>query len=62
MSGTLTGTKTTKNGKRVTRTPGICELLGLASFTPHNLRRTAATMCGELGLSDTHLAFASIIK
>jgi integrase len=41
----------TKNGKRVTRTPGICELLGLAPFTPHDLRRTAATMCGNLRLS-----------
>jgi integrase len=56
MSGALTGTKTTKNGKRVTRTPGICELLGLASFTPHDLRRTAATMCGELGLSDAGIS------
>jgi integrase len=51
MSGALKGTKMTRNGKRVTRTPGICELLGLAPFTPHDLRRTAATMCGELGLS-----------
>jgi integrase len=51
MSGALTGTKVTKNGKRITRTPGICELLGLAPFTAHDLRRTAATMCGQLGLS-----------
>jgi integrase len=51
MSGALTGTKVTKNGKRVTRTPGICELLGLKPFTPHDLRRTAATMAGELDLS-----------
>ena len=56
MSGALTGTKVTKNGKRVTRTPGICELLGLAPFTPHDLRRTAATMCGELGLSDAGIS------
>jgi hypothetical protein len=33
MSGALTGTKVTKNGKRVTRMPGICELLGLRPFT-----------------------------
>jgi integrase len=56
MSGALTGTMVTKNGKRVTRTPGICELLGLAPFTPHDLRRTAATMCGELGLSEASIS------
>jgi integrase len=27
----------------VTKTPGIYELLGLDPFTPHDLRRTAAT-------------------
>jgi integrase len=57
MSGALTGTKVTKNGKRVTRTPSICELLGIAPFTPHDLRRrTAATMRGELGLSEAAIA------
>jgi integrase len=56
MSGALAGTKMTKNGKRVTRTPGICELLGIAPFTPHDLRRTAATMCGELGLSEAGIS------
>ena len=29
------------------KTKGICELLGLAPFTPHDLRRTAATFCGR---------------
>jgi integrase len=56
MSGALTGTKVTKSGKRVTRTPGICELLGIVPFTPHDLRRTAATMCGELGLSEAAIS------
>jgi integrase len=56
MSGALTGTKMTRKGKRVTRTPGICELLGLAPFTPHDLRRTAATMCGELGLPEAGIS------
>jgi integrase len=56
MSNALAGTKETKNGKRVTRAPGICELLGLAPFTPHDLRRTAATMCGELGLSEAGIS------
>jgi len=56
MSGALTGTKVTKDGKRVTRTPGICELLGLAPFTPHDLRRTAATMCGNMDLSGSAIS------
>jgi len=47
MSNALTGDK---------RTKGICELLGLAPFTPHDLRRTAATMCGELGLSESAIS------
>jgi integrase len=34
------------------KSKGICELLGMAPFTPHDLRRTAATMCGELELPD----------
>ena len=56
MSGALTGTKAIKNGNRVARTPGICELLGLAPFTPRDLRRTAATMCGELDLSESGIS------
>ena len=38
------------------KTKGICELLGLKSFVPHDLRRTAATMCGELGLSEAGIS------
>jgi integrase len=56
MATALRGTKKLVNGVKVTRTPGICELLGLAPFTPHDLRRTAATMCGELGLSESGIA------
>jgi integrase len=51
MANALRGTKR-KNGN----TPGICELLGLAPFTPHDLRRTAATMCGNLGLSEADIS------
>ena len=29
------------------KTKGICEPPGLAPFTPHDLRRTAATICGR---------------
>src|SRR5262249_48674084 len=32
------------------KTPGICKLLGLKPFTPHDLRRTAATLAGDLRL------------
>lgn len=38
------------------KSAGICALLGLAPFTPHDLRRTAATMCGELGLSEAGIS------
>jgi integrase len=53
MSGALKGTKH-RNGK--VKTPGICALLGIATFTPHDLRRTAATMCGNLGLSESAIS------
>ena len=36
--------------------PGICELLGLRKFTVHDLRRTSATLAGELGFSDAAIA------
>jgi integrase len=36
--------------------PGICELLGLKKFTAHDLRRSAATLAGELGFSDAAIA------
>jgi integrase len=56
MSNALTGTKTPRKGKRVPRTLGICETLGLEPFTPHDLRRTAATMCGELDLPESSIS------
>jgi integrase len=34
------------------KTKGICELLGLAPFTPHDIRRTASTLAGEIGCPD----------
>jgi hypothetical protein len=52
----LRGTQKLVKGVKVTHTPGICELLGIAPFTPHDLRRTAATMCGELGLSEAGIS------
>ncbi|WP_024506596.1 site-specific integrase [Bradyrhizobium sp. ARR65] len=53
MATALRGTKR-KNGK--VKTPGICELLGLKPFTPHDLRRTAATLAGDLGFDDAWIA------
>ena len=38
------------------KTKGICELLGLEPFTPHDLRRSAATMCGNLGLPEADIS------
>jgi integrase len=38
------------------KSPGICALLGLKPFTPHDLRRTAATLAGDLGFDDAWIA------
>jgi hypothetical protein len=45
------GTRTARRRRRAS-----CELLGLAPFTPHDLWRAAATMCGELGLSEAGIS------
>lgn len=50
LSRALAGHWDTWRGKKIWR-PGICELLGLAKFTPHDLRRTAASLAFELGFS-----------
>ena len=53
MATALRGTKD-KSGKA--KSPGICALLGLRPFTPHDLRRTAATLAGDLGFDDAWIA------
>jgi integrase len=53
MATALRGTKR-KGGK--VKTPGICALLGMRPFTPHDLRRTAATLAGDLGFDDAWIA------
>jgi integrase len=53
MAVALRGTKY-KSGK--VKSPGICALLGLQPFTPHDLRRTAATLAGDLGFDDAWIA------
>nr|WP_249815182.1 site-specific integrase [Bradyrhizobium sp. 142] len=55
MATALRGTKHEKN-KDKTKTPGLCELLGLKPFTPHDLRRTAATLAGDLAFDDAAIA------
>ena len=52
MATALRGTKR----KDKVKTPGICQLLGLKLFTPHDLRRTAATLAGDLGFDDAAIA------
>ena len=52
MAVALRGTKV----KGKVKTPGICALLGLRPFTPHDLRRTAATLAGDLGFDDAWIA------
>ena len=44
--------------KHKVKSPGICALLGLKPFTPHDLRRTAATLAGDLGFDDAWIANA----
>jgi integrase len=57
MAVALRGTKHEKcKGK--TKTPGICELLDLKPFTPHDLRRTAATLAGRLRIPRSQIAIA----
>jgi integrase len=53
MATALRGTKR-KDG--TVKTPGICALLGLKPFTPHDLRRTAATLAGDIGFDDAWIA------
>jgi integrase len=53
MATALRGTKY-RSGK--VKSPGICALLGLRPFTPHDLRRTAATLAGDLGFDDAWIA------
>jgi integrase len=45
------------NGKKG-KTPrmGIIEYLGMKHFTPHDLRRTVATLAGDIGISDAEIA------
>src|SRR5260370_22126938 len=52
MATALRGTKS----KGKVKTPGICALLGLRPFTPHDLRRTAATLAGDLGSHDAWIS------
>jgi integrase len=35
---------------------GICDMLGLEPFTPHDLRRTSATLAGDLGCDAAAIA------
>ncbi|WP_258762208.1 site-specific integrase [Bradyrhizobium arachidis] len=55
MADALRGTMNEKN-KDKTKTAGLCDLLGLKRFTPHDLRRTAATLAGDLGFDDALIA------
>jgi integrase len=48
MAAALRGRKEKVKGKMVVKSIGLCELLGLKPFTPHDLRRTAASLMGQL--------------
>jgi integrase len=45
-----------RDKKKRTIRPGVIKFLGLKDFTPHDLRRTAASLCGDLGFSDAQIA------
>ncbi len=51
-----TAPRGTKHKNDKVKSPGICALLGLRPFTPHDLRRTAATLAGDLGFDDAWIA------
>jgi integrase len=46
----------TRTGSASERSTLIGALLGLKPFTPHDLRRTAATLAGDLGFDDAWIA------
>jgi integrase len=48
MAAALRGRKEMVKGKMVLKSIGLCELLGLKPFTPHDLRRTAASLLGSI--------------
>jgi integrase len=48
MAAALRGRKEKVKGKMTVKAVGLCELLGLRPFTPHDLRRTAASLLGSL--------------
>ena len=52
MATALRGTKV----KGKVKTPGIRALLGLRPFAPQDLRRSAATLAGDLGFDDAWIA------
>jgi integrase len=53
---TSTALRGTKNPDGSVRTPGICSLLKLEPFTPHDLRRTAATLAADLDFDEAWIA------
>jgi integrase len=48
MSCALRGKTKRVNGKKVVVSVGLCDQLGLRRFTPHDLRRTAASLMGDI--------------
>lgn len=48
MASALRGSRQRKNGKWVVKSIGLCAMLGMKPFTPHDLRRTSASLLGGL--------------
>ena len=65
LSNALRGRKVIRKGKPVVHTPGLCAQLGIKPFTPHDLRRTAASLMGSIGISRATISLCldhSIVK
>lgn len=56
MATALRGNSRTRPNGKVQKIPGICSILGMAKFTPHDLRRTAATLAQDLCFSLARIA------
>jgi integrase len=65
VSNVLRGRSVVRKGKPTRYTEGLCEKLGIAKFTPHDLRRTAASLMANIGISRATIALCldhAIIK
>ncbi|KYK50021.1 hypothetical protein A1D31_22170 [Bradyrhizobium liaoningense] len=56
LANALRGRSVVRKGKPTRYTDGLCKKLGIAPFTPHDLRRTAASLMANIGISRATIA------